>query len=70
MVSLDHVGTLLSNHVDRVLDAAVRDDGHDGSIDNTEVLDAVDLELGIIDSSGSPEPGEGSPLYGVCTPKT
>lgn len=35
---------LLSNHVNRVLDAAVRNDWDDGGISNAEVLDAVNTE--------------------------
>ena len=41
---------LLSDHVDRVLGPAIRDDGDDRGIDNTEVLDAVDAELGVNDT--------------------
>lgn len=44
MLSLDHIGTLLANHVDRVLDTAVRNDRHDGGINDSQVLDTVDLE--------------------------
>lgn len=35
---------LLSNHVNGVLDAAVRNDWDDGGISNAEVLDAVNTE--------------------------
>jgi hypothetical protein len=38
---------LFSNHVDRVLDTAIGDDRDDGSINDTEVLDAVDAKTGI-----------------------
>lgn len=44
MLSLNHVGTLLANHVDRVLDTAVGNDRHDGGINDSQVLDTVDLE--------------------------
>lgn len=44
MFSLDHVSTLLANHVDRVLDTAVGNDWHDGGINESQVLDTVDLE--------------------------
>jgi hypothetical protein len=47
VVSLDQVRALLANHVDRILDAAIRDDWDNGSIDYTEVLDTVNLELRI-----------------------
>lgn len=48
-----HIGmftNLLSNHVDRVLDAAVGNDGNDGCVDNSEVVDSKDLELGVDDT--------------------
>jgi hypothetical protein len=45
MIGLDKVGTLLSNHVHCVLDAAVRDDREDRSINDTKALDSVYLEL-------------------------
>lgn len=45
MLGLDHIGTLLTDSVDRVLDTAVRDDRNNRSISNTELLDTVDLEL-------------------------
>ena len=38
---------LLSNHVDRVLDTAIRDDRDDGSINDTEVLHTMNSETGI-----------------------
>lgn len=45
VVILDQVRALLANHVDVVLDPAVRDDGGNRSIDDTEVVDAMDLEF-------------------------
>lgn len=50
VIRLDQISSLLANHVHRVLDAAVRDDRDDGSVDNTEVLDSVDLELRVYHS--------------------
>ena len=50
VLRLDHIGSLLTNHVDRVLRSAIRDDGDDGSINNAEVLDTMDLERGINDT--------------------
>jgi hypothetical protein len=41
---------LLADHVDRVLDAAVRNDRDDRGIDDTQVLSAVDAELGVNDT--------------------
>lgn len=38
---------LLANHIDGVLNAAIRDDWEHGSINHTESLDAVDLELAV-----------------------
>lgn len=65
--SLDHVGTLLANHVDRVLDSAVGDDGHDGGVNDTQVLDTVDLEgrvddtlLNVLGETGTAARVEGS----------
>lgn len=40
----------LSDHVDGVLDTAVRDDGHDGGVSNAEVADSVNTELGVDDT--------------------
>jgi hypothetical protein len=54
VVILDQVRALLSNHIDKVLDAAIRDDWHDGNIDDAKVVDAVDLQ-----SPGGP--GQPSP---------
>lgn len=50
MVGLDRVCSLLPNHVDGVLDAAVGNDGNHGSVGNTQVLNTVDLELGVHDT--------------------
>lgn len=47
MISLDQVSTLLTNHVDRVLDSTVRNDRNDRSINRTEILDAMDAKLGV-----------------------
>lgn len=41
---------LFTDHVDRVLDTAVRDDRHDRGISNAEVLDAMDPQLVINDT--------------------
>ena len=41
---------LLSDHVDSVLDTAVRDDRENTGIHNTEVLDTVNLELTVDDT--------------------
>lgn len=38
---------LLANHVDGVLNTAVRNDRDNGSIGDTKVLDSVDTKLGI-----------------------
>lgn len=38
---------LLGNHVDRVLDAAVGDDGDDGCVDDSKAVNSKDLELGV-----------------------
>ena len=54
VVILDQIRALLSNHIDKVLDAAIRDDWHDGNIDDAKVVDAVDLQ-----SPGGP--GQPSP---------
>ena len=50
MISLDSIRSLLANHVDGVLNTAVGNDRNHGSISNTQVLDTVDLELGIHDT--------------------
>lgn len=47
MGGLDHVSSLLTNHVDGVLDAAVGDDRNHRSISHTQAFDAVNLELRI-----------------------
>lgn len=36
---------LFTNHVDGVLDAAVRNHGHDGSIRDSQAADSMDTEL-------------------------
>jgi hypothetical protein len=41
---------LLCNHIDCVLDAAIRNDREDRGIDHTQFLDTVDLELAIDDA--------------------
>jgi hypothetical protein len=41
---------LLWNHIDCVLDAAIRNDREDRGIDHTQFLDTVDLELAIDDA--------------------
>ena len=38
---------LFTDHVDRVLDTAVRDDRHDRGISNAEVLNAMDAQLAV-----------------------
>ena len=38
---------LLSDHIDRVLGSTIRNDRDDRGIDDTEVFDAVDAELGV-----------------------
>lgn len=38
---------LLANHVDRVLNTTVRNNGHNRGIHNTEVLDTMDAQLGV-----------------------
>lgn len=59
---------LLSNHVDRVLDTAVRNDWDDGSVNDTEVLDAVDAKTGInnalLDALG--ETSSTTRVYQIC----
>lgn len=50
MISLDSVRSLLTNHVNGVLNTAVGNDGNHGSIGNTQVLDTVDLELRVHDT--------------------
>lgn len=47
MNTLECLTNLLSNHVDGVLDAAVRNNRDNGCIGDTEVLDSVDTKLGI-----------------------
>lgn len=39
MSSLDKISTPLSNHVNSILDSAIGNDGEDGCISDTEVLD-------------------------------
>lgn len=41
---------LFTDHVDRVLDTAVRDDRHDRGIGNAEVLDAMHPQLVVNDT--------------------
>jgi hypothetical protein len=36
-----------ANHVDRVLDATIRDNRNHRSVSDAQVLDAVDTELGV-----------------------
>jgi hypothetical protein len=38
---------LLANHVHRVLDSAIWDDGDNRRINNTKILDAVNAQLGV-----------------------
>jgi hypothetical protein len=50
VVSLDQVRAILADHVDGVLDAAVRNDRDIGRVDDPEVLDAVDLQVRVNDT--------------------
>ncbi len=47
---LDEIRSLLSDHVDRVLDAAVGDNRNHRGVDDTKVLDAVNGERRIDDT--------------------
>ncbi|KAG8405466.1 hypothetical protein J3459_011977 [Metarhizium acridum] len=50
VVALDGIAALLSNHVDRVLNSAVENHGNNRCINETEILDSVDLEVGVDDA--------------------
>lgn len=50
MGQVKNLTDLLRNPVDRVLDAAVGDDGNNGCVDDSEVVDPKDLELGVDDA--------------------
>lgn len=61
ILGLDHISPLLSNHIDGVLDTAVRNDWEDRSVNDAKVLGAEDLELrvddaffdGLVDAKGA-----------------
>ncbi|KAG9527175.1 hypothetical protein KCV07_g535, partial [Aureobasidium melanogenum] len=50
MVLLDEVGSLLSDHVYRILDTCIWDEGEDASIDDAKVADTMDLETTVDDT--------------------
>lgn len=50
MVRLERIRSLLTNHVDGVLDPTVRDHRDHGSVRNTQITNAVNLQLGVHDT--------------------
>lgn len=47
MIGLDEVGALLTNHVDGILDATVRNDRENRRINDPDVLQPMHLEFSI-----------------------
>lgn len=50
MVRLEEIGALLANHVDGVLNAAVRNDGEHRRINHPQILESVHLQLSVDDA--------------------
>lgn len=50
MSSLDHVSSLLADHIDRVLNTTIRDDWHHRSVNDPQISDAMDFELWVDNS--------------------
>lgn len=48
--ALDNIGTLLTNHVDRVLNATVGNNRNNGRIGNAQVLNTVNAEVRVNNS--------------------
>ncbi len=47
VLCFDHICALLSNHIHGILDSTIGDDWEHRCIDDTEVLDAMDLQLAV-----------------------